>query len=125
MFPNYFTLTYVRYYNHTCYTLKEQTISLCLLLDSVCVTNFAIAGTPGIACRSNESPLTGELHQADGKPILFRRGDSAIEIHARIPKERERERMSKRERERELAVSLGSGIRDGIRRTADPIKWYV
>jgi len=30
-----------------------------------------------------------------------------------------------RERERERELSFGSGIRGGIRRMVDPIKWYV
>lgn len=67
-----------------------------------------IASTLGIACRSNESPLTGErVTRGRRETFLFRRGDSAIEIHAWVPKEEEREneRASERERKRERSLS--------------------
>lgn len=91
-------------------------LAMFVLSDSVCATNFGIAGTLGIACRSNESPLTGERVTWGRRETYFvSPWRFAIEIHARVPKEGERESN----------LSLGSGIRGGIQRTADPIKWYV
>lgn len=66
------------------------------------LANFSITVTRGIASVERIS-VTGELRAADGKPILFRRGGPAIEIHARLRKPRHPWRTE----------------------AEDPIKWYV
>lgn len=65
--------------------------------------------TPGIARRSNESPYSrASYNEADGKPILFRRGGYAIEIHVRL--------LSKRKESLDIC---------NVPEHEDPIKRYV
>lgn len=61
-----------------------STIPPCLLLDNVVPQTFGITGLR-VGRADLHEPVS---YTADGKSILFRQGDSAIEIHAHGYQER-------------------------------------